>query len=145
MRMRPRMAPGRTVACCGILLGCAASPAERPAPAPSGAAVTADDIEPNPSRSIEVMLQSKCPQCIITRAPSGRIAIGIRSRSSLRGPNYPLYVIDGVPLDAEPNGELPDLVNVHDIATITLLTDPTSTSMYGARGANGVVLITLKR
>jgi TonB-dependent SusC/RagA subfamily outer membrane receptor len=56
----------------------------------------------------------------------------------------PLYVVDGVPVDAGPNGTL-NWLNPLDIASITVLKYGASTAIYGVRGANGVIVITTKR
>lgn len=52
----------------------------------------------------------------------------------------PLYVIDGVPYSGDLN-----MLNTSDIETLTVLKDAASTALYGARGANGVIMITTKR
>jgi TonB-linked SusC/RagA family outer membrane protein len=93
--------------------------------------------------------------------PGGGINIEIRGVSSISGSTQPLYVIDGVPI------ELPDMnlngsnnisglfgnnltanplsmLNPNDIETIEILKDAAATSLYGSRGANGVVVITTK-
>lgn len=67
-------------------------------------------------------------------------AIRIRGISSVNSSNNPLYVVDGVPY----SGNLGNL-NPEDIADITVLKDASSTSLYGSRAANGVVMITTKR
>ncbi|MBF8964842.1 TonB-dependent receptor [Pontibacter sp. FD36] len=67
-------------------------------------------------------------------------AIRIRGISSVNSSNTPLYVVDGVPY----SGTLGNL-NPEDIADITVLKDASSTSLYGSRAANGVVMITTKR
>ncbi len=115
-----------------------------PAPAsdaPSGRVVTAEDIERNPSQSIEELLATHFPGVVITSAPGG--GIRIRCRMSFRASDEPLYVIDGVPVQSGPNGALFG-INVYDIESIEVLTDPANTTMYGVRGANGVVVVTTK-
>ena len=91
--------------------------------------------------------------------PGGGISIRIRGTSSVNGGNNPLYVIDGVPLSSDnstPDGQAGGLgsssarnplnyLNPNDIEKIDVLKDASSTAIYGARGANGVVLITTKR
>ncbi|QRR03522.1 SusC/RagA family TonB-linked outer membrane protein [Dyadobacter sandarakinus] len=80
--------------------------------------------------------------------PGGRANIRIRGASSISVSNNPLYVIDGVILNAVDlqNGSTPiDYINPNDIASIEVLKDASSTAIYGARGANGVILITTKR
>ncbi|ACT95918.1 SusC/RagA family TonB-linked outer membrane protein [Dyadobacter fermentans] len=80
--------------------------------------------------------------------PGGRANIRIRGASSISVSNNPLYVIDGVILNAVDlqNGSTPiDYLNPNDIASIEVLKDASSTAIYGARGANGVILVTTKR
>lgn len=80
--------------------------------------------------------------------PGGRANIRIRGASSISVSNNPLYVIDGVILNAVDlqNGSTPiDYINPNDIASIEVLKDASSTAIYGARGANGVILVTTKR
>jgi TonB-dependent starch-binding outer membrane protein SusC len=80
--------------------------------------------------------------------PGGRANIRIRGASSVSVSNNPLYVIDGVILNAFDlqNGSTPiDYLNPNDIASIEVLKDASSTAIYGARGANGVILVTTKR
>ncbi|WP_433902878.1 SusC/RagA family TonB-linked outer membrane protein [Sphingobacterium puteale] len=75
----------------------------------------------------------------------------LRGTTSMRGVTLPLYVIDGFPVDntsMDFNGNvvenLPDL-NLEDIASITVLKDAAAASIYGARAANGVVIIVTKK
>ncbi len=80
--------------------------------------------------------------------PGGRANIRIRGSSSISTTNNPLYVIDGVIMsrDGLQNGSSPiDYINPNDIASVEVLKDASSTAIYGARGANGVVIVTTKR
>lgn len=80
--------------------------------------------------------------------PGGRTNITIRGASSISVSNNPLYVIDGVILSSVglENGSTPiDYLNSNDIASIEVLKDASSTAIYGARGANGVIIVTTKR
>ncbi|TGE06192.1 SusC/RagA family TonB-linked outer membrane protein [Hymenobacter fodinae] len=72
--------------------------------------------------------------------PGQAPVIRIRGNRSFAGSNDPLLVVDGVPFD----GNLNDL-NPDDITSLEVLKDASSTAIYGARGANGVILITTKR
>lgn len=136
----------------GLLSGCAHASgtgqgdvADAPEASPLGElAVTAEDIERNPSGPIEELLASRFPGVVVTRAPDGGIAIRIRGATSIRGSNEPLYVIDGMPIRPGPGGALFG-INPYDIESIEVLKDPASTTMYGVRGANGVIVITTKR
>ena len=80
--------------------------------------------------------------------PGGRANIRIRGASSVSVSNNPLYVIDGVILNSVDlqNGSTPiDYINPNDIASIEVLKDASSTAIYGARGANGVIIVSTKR
>jgi TonB-dependent SusC/RagA subfamily outer membrane receptor len=137
------------VALVALIAGCAKSAeegktAQAPSPAATRDVVSADDVQRNPSVPIEQLLQSKVAGVIITRTEDGSIAIRIRGTSSFTGNIYPLYVVDGVPSAAGPGGGLVG-INPYDIATIKVLKDPADLSMYGSRGANGVVIIKTKK
>ena len=84
--------------------------------------------------------------------PGGGASIRIRGTSSINGTNEPLYVIDGVPLISESVTEGQGLVinplsslSTNDIESIEVLKDASATAIYGARGANGVILVTTKK
>ena len=142
----------RAVLLAGFLTGCAHAGGTgqddvEDAPDQSGPprrTVTAEDIQRTPGKPIEQLLMSRFPSVQVTRAPDGGIAIRIRGTTSIHGSNEPLYVIDGVPIRPGPGGGLAG-INPYDIESIEVLKDPTSTTMYGVRGANGVIVITTKR
>ncbi len=71
--------------------------------------------------------------------PGDELTIRIRGTNTINGDSNPLYVIDGVPRD-----NMND-INPNDIASIQILKDASATSIYGARGGNGVVLIETKQ
>lgn len=73
--------------------------------------------------------------------PGAESNIIIRGASSMTQSNQPLYVIDGVPIDDFEQAAL----SPHDIESISILKDASSTSIYGARGTNGVIMITTKK
>ena len=106
--------------------------------------MTSEDIERNPGEPIEKILQAKVPGVWITRTADGGIAIQIRGGTSVYGNNAPLYILDGMAVQPGPNGSLAG-VNPYDIASIEVLKDAASTSMYGSRGGNGVIVIKTKR
>ncbi len=88
---------------------------------------------------------------------SGSSFVVIRGGSSLTGTNQPLYVVDGVPIDNSTLGNPPVFggqrdygdgisnINPDDIETLSVLKGPAAAALYGARGANGVILITSKK
>lgn len=80
--------------------------------------------------------------------PGGRTNIRVRGFSSINSSNNPLYVIDGVALPQSNQTQASqaiDYINPNDIVSVEVLKDASSTAIYGARGANGVILITTKR
>ena len=115
------------------------APATMPRPA-----VTAEDIDRNPSKPIEQVLMDKFPGVIVTPTSDGGISIRIRGTGSLHSSNEPLYVIDDVPMQAGAGGALKG-INPHDIELIQVLKDPSETAIYGVRGANGVVVVKTRK
>jgi TonB-dependent starch-binding outer membrane protein SusC len=90
------------------------------------------------------VLASRVSGVTVTRTPDGGVAIRIRGRSSLRGDDAPLYVVDGMPIRPGPGGALAGIDPYH-IESIQVLKDASDTAIYGVRGANGVILITTKQ
>ena len=94
------------------------------------------------------MLIGRVPGLEVRRLPNGSYTLRIRGPRTLRGSvadEEPLLVLDGTPV---PKGWLSATLNTlspHDIARIDVLRDASSTSVYGSRGANGVIVITTKR
>lgn len=76
--------------------------------------------------------------------PGAAPTIKIRGRRSISASNDPLFVIDGIPQSSVGTGALAD-INPQDIESMEVLKDAAATAIYGARGANGVVIITTKR
>ncbi|WP_332368938.1 SusC/RagA family TonB-linked outer membrane protein [Spirosoma telluris] len=80
--------------------------------------------------------------------PGGNISVRIRGTNSINGTSEPLYVIDGIQISATSavNAANPlSQINPSDIESVEVLKDASATAIYGARAANGVVLITTKR
>lgn len=131
-----------------LLAGCGGSSrrtAQPPTPAANSATVTADDIQRNaPDQPIEKALAGRIAGVVVSRTPDGGIAVRIRGGTSLYGNNEPLYVVDGVAIQAGPNGALTG-INPYDIESIRVLKDAAETAMYGSRGANGVIIIKTKK
>ena len=118
-----------------------------PDPSPTrpltGTTVTADDIAQSPNQPIEKVLQAHVPGVTITRTPEGWLSVRIRSATTINGSTEPLYIIDGLPIQAGPDGSLVG-INPHDIASIEVLKDASSLAFYGVRGGNGVIIIKTK-
>lgn len=113
--------------------------------------VKADALQERPASSLSQGLSGRITGVNVSSnsgRPGGRANIRIRGASSISVSNDPLYVIDGVILNTAglQNGSTPiDYLNPNDIASIEVLKDASSTAIYGARGANGVIMVTTKR
>ena len=129
-----------------LIVGCASGgkSATASAPAPQGSTVTAQDIHPAPNEPIEKVLQGRISGVTVSQAADGGIAIQIRGQSAVLGGSQPLYVLDGVPIQPGPGGSLSG-ISPYDIESIKVLKDPADLTMYGSRGANGVIVIKTKR
>ncbi len=118
--------------------------------------VKSEQLEKNRTTSIEKMLQGQVAGVVVSESsePGGGIAISIRGTNSMLGGTQPLYIIDGIPIDpmsdAQGNGASGQsqssisFLNPNDIEKMEVLKDAAATAVYGARGANGVILITTK-
>jgi TonB-dependent SusC/RagA subfamily outer membrane receptor len=110
----------------------------------TGAVVTvrAEDLD-REITSFEDLLQGLAG-VTVRRLATGGISLRIRGSPSLSGDGEPLYVINGVPINAPPGQALMG-VNPRHITRIDILKDAGATAIYGSRGANGVVLISTIR
>ncbi|RQO69022.1 SusC/RagA family protein [Pedobacter sp. KBW01] len=117
----------------------------------SVAVVGVKDFQKGSITTPEQMLSGKVSGVAITSnsgQPGSGSTIRIRGGSSLNASNDPLFVIDGVPLE---NGGVSgasnplSFINPNDIETFTVLKDASAAAIYGARAANGVIIITTKK
>jgi len=109
----------------------------------SAAKIGADKIGPRPITNIGQAITGASAGVQTTAGngqPGSAPAIRIRGFGSISSSNDPLYVVDGVPYSASIAN-----LNSDDIETITILKDAASTALYGARAANGVVMVTTKK
>ena len=128
----------------------------------SVASVSSEQIRKQPVQSVEEAIQGRATGVQITEAsgqPGAPAAVRIRGGNSVSAGNEPLYVIDGVPVQSSPDvsntftletqgvSGIDPLasINPDDIASVDILKDASATAIYGARAANGVILITTKR
>jgi len=105
--------------------------------------VGAKEIMELPITNARQALQGRAAGVDVTQAgskPGAGPQIRIRGRRSFNASNDPLFVVDGIPLA----GGIDD-INPQDITSMEILKDASSTAIYGARGANGVVIVTTKR
>lgn len=122
----------------------------------SVSSINADELQQTPMTSIDQGLVGRAAGVQVTQTsgmPGAVASIRIRGTSSLQGGNEPLYVIDGFPIYngsgfGETGGQAKmsglSTINPADIKSIEILKDAAATAIYGARAANGVVLITTK-
>lgn len=106
--------------------------------------VSADKIEQIPVASFDAMLQGQVAGMQVissSGAPGASATVRIRGVSSLNAGTAPLYIMDGVQITA---GDFSAL-NPNDIQNISVLKDASATSIYGSKGANGVIIITTIR
>lgn len=124
--------------------------------------ITREDlIRENPTNILQA-IQGKLAGVNVTQndgAPGAGLSIRVRGSNSFLGGTEPLYVIDGVPFNNNSSGTTPEslggdekqtlnamaFINPNDIESIDVLKDASATSIYGSRGANGVILITTKK
>lgn len=101
------------------------------------------DIGEQPANNMNQLLQGRAAGVVVkqkTGAPGGVFEVRIRGVGSLGAGSDPLYVVDGFAVGTSVGQNL----NPNDIESISVLKDAASTAIYGARGSNGVVLITTK-
>ncbi|MCB9041603.1 MAG: TonB-dependent receptor [Lewinellaceae bacterium] len=126
--------------------------------------VSGDELRSSITTNIDQALQGRVAGVQVTQnsgQPGGAASIRIRGSNSITGSSEPLYVIDGIPFQGDgasvagfdwaggANGQNRvnplSTINPNDIVSIEVLKDASATAIYGARAANGVVLITTKR
>ncbi|MBC3787512.1 SusC/RagA family TonB-linked outer membrane protein [Spirosoma utsteinense] len=121
------------------------------------ASVSGKSIENIPAPSSDQLLQGRAAGVQVSAnsgTPGGGIQVRVRGTTSINGSSDPLYVVDGIPIQSNnlsgiglggsTTNPIAD-INPSDIASIEILKDASATAIYGARAANGVVLITTKR
>lgn len=122
--------------------------------------ISSESLREFPVSSVEQALQGNAAGVLVSQtggSPGAAVSVRVRGIGSINGSVEPLYVIDGVPVENTPFGGSGDasnpqpgnsplsMLNPGDIESIEVLKDASATAIYGARGANGVVLITTKR
>jgi TonB-linked SusC/RagA family outer membrane protein len=108
------------------------------------AKVDISDLQKAPVRSFEEALGGRVAGVSVTSSdgqPGSTNNIVIRGNNSITQDNSPLWVVDGVPIE-NPNN---NAVNPADIESIEVLKDASATAIYGARAANGVIMVTTKK
>lgn len=119
------------------------------------AKIGSKEVENFPAPSFESAIQGKAPGVVI-ESGSGKLGQGIKIRirgtSSISANSQPLYVVDGLPVESSSQSDVNNDatnplvdINPNDIESIEILKDASAAAIYGARAANGVVLITTKK
>ena len=109
----------------------------------SAAVIKSDDIAKSQQSNVAQALAGKVAGVQLTNTsgqPGTSPEIRVRGFSSLNAGNGPLWIVDGMPYSGDLNN-----LNPNDIESMTVLKDAASNALYGARGANGVVMITTKK
>ncbi|MEO6733179.1 MAG: TonB-dependent receptor [Ferruginibacter sp.] len=104
--------------------------------------ISSEEMESRPNTQFGNLIQGKAAGVQVLSSsgkPSEGFSIRIRGTSSINSSSEPLYVVDGVPASDTRS------LNPSDIESISVLKDASSAAIYGAQGANGVVLITTKK
>lgn len=102
--------------------------------------VLAEEIAERPILRLEQALQGTTPGVLVAHnsgSPGSALTVRIRGNGTINDSD-PLYIVDGIPVSGL------DFLNPNDIETINILKDAAAAAIYGARGANGVVLVTTK-
>jgi len=105
--------------------------------------INVNEIGEMPSRSPTQLLQGQASGVVVKQKdgrPGSEMEVRIRGIGSIGANSEPLYVVDGLPVGTTLGANY----NPNDIESISILKDAASTAIYGARGSNGVVLITTK-
>jgi TonB-dependent starch-binding outer membrane protein SusC len=108
----------------------------------SASSVHAKELKDNPLNSLAEVLQGRLAGVQISLSdgvPGAAATVNIRGRNSITGDGSPLYIVDGIPVE-----HALSILNPQDIESVYALKDAASTAIYGARGANGVLVITTK-
>ena len=110
----------------------------------SVATVKADKLEAVPAAGFDQALQGQSPGLMVlsnSGEPSKAATFQIRGTNSINSGTSPLFILDGVPISSSDF----NTISPSDIESVSVLKDASSSSIYGARAANGVVVITTKR
>lgn len=115
------------------------------------ASIKSADITQTPVVNVAQGLQARVSGVQITQnnaAPGGSISVRIRGTNSINGSSEPLYIVDGIQISNEASvtdASPLSTINPNDIESVEVLKDASATAIYGARGANGVVIISTRR
>jgi TonB-dependent SusC/RagA subfamily outer membrane receptor len=112
--------------------------------ATTASTVSTTEIARAPNETVEQYLNGRFSGVNISPTADGGLTIRVRGQTSVHGSNAPLYILDGVAIQPDANGSLSG-INPYDIQSIKVLKDLADITMYGVRGANGVIVIKTKQ
>ena len=144
LRMSPVLALLLALFPAGCGIGSSETGAEEPRPEArdgSSSVLDEEDLRNRPVTRFEELLQARVAGVRVTRLANGDFRVQVRGINNFHGTSEPLFVIDGVPVI-----DRRTLIGLNpvDVVRIEVLKDG-SAAAYGARGANGVILITTRR
>jgi len=150
MTWYPKRVPPSIAILAGLVFACAPgarqtdpTPSTDAPPTPAASTVSADEQARRDASSLEQLLAGRISGVMVSPAPGGGITVRIGGPTSFYSSQDPLFVVDGIAIEAGPHGTL-SWLNPHDVESITALKDLSATAIYGARGANGVIVIKTK-
>lgn len=119
----------------------------RPAAPRTGAvdSLSGDKLGGRHVQDVAEMLQGRVPGLQVIRLGNGDISLQIRQNDSVLSAGEPLLILDGAPVASQNISMVLRQLNPNEIDTIDVLRDVASTSVYGQKGAHGVIIITMKR
>ena len=158
----PFVRRGTAVSAVLLLVGCHSSPQGPALPTPSPTAVqvgygtqerrdvtaavssaSGEKMRSNSPRTVADMLVGRFPGVEVRQLANGTASIRIRGSRSFRSSDEPLIVVDGIPQITGSQALLD--MSPRDVESIEVLKDAAATSVFGSRGANGVILISTRR
>lgn len=107
--------------------------------------LSSDQLRGRHVNDIAEMLQGRVAGLQVTRLANGDISLRIRGNDSILSDGEPLLILDGAPVAPQNVSQVLNGLNPRDVASIDVLKDVASTSVYGIKGAHGVIIITMKR
>jgi len=110
-----------------------------------GSSLSTEELGRLHSGSVEEMLQGRIAGLEVIPRPGGRFSLRVRGIGSLVGDGEPLVVIDGTEVPQDGMGHPFVGLRPRDVVRVEVLKGVASTSVYGYRGANGVILVTTRR
>ncbi len=125
-----------------LVAGCSGS-GETTREKPEPNTVSGEDAARTPTVRLAGLIVQRVAGITLSETSGGRIKVRVRGVTSFTSDNQPLFVVDDIPVDPEPDGSLPGVV-LTEIESIKVYKYPADTSRWGMRGANGVIVVKTK-